>query len=618
MEKLKSELKTLNLKICGEEDRIRGDKISIAPLEISKQARGFEKLEEIGHHHRREDVVKIFSSKPGRTVSYKKIFKVAGRRAGKNAETRTSTKEAKSQYINFHSNLVFISGHAGIGKSTLSKEIVKKMLEDNKPLYGAEFVFFIRFRDLDYTTTTYDLLQFLTTTSKLISDISNDEERRKIVQHLAYIEHVYIVMDGFDEADIDLQLQHLTCDETSTTTAEVFIFNLLSGHILPKSKKIVTSRPRQLLHLPDNFSSSFFLNLLGLSEKGQEQICSDICQNDLGRKAEILEDINSRPDLKSLCYVPINCIMVMMSFFLISSTKKKNLHTFSDILINVLQEWFLKKLKGEFQTKEISALAYKGFQSGQYLFKKFDLKTAKINLENTTAFLANNLKFQLLQGKAVTFFCHLIWQEFFVAVKLRLYSRTSEFKTIYPELGSDKYEVVTRCLFGLCKKNTLTELLGCIENENFNTESDLDESKKLLEEFAIKKLRKHRDSKKLITNYFRYILPVFGWLREMEDDEFTKQAVDLLRDEFSISDGDQILPSDIFCINYALRFREKCLSLHVKNPKLVGNCLRYFLDEFHSTLLQNPNIRVSLQSHKLNTNSQNNVVSRVGKISILA
>ena len=593
MEKLKSKLKTLNLEICGEEDRIRGDKISIAPLEISKQPQDFEKLEEIGHHHRRKDVVKIFSSKPGRTVSRKNIFKVARRRAERNAKRRTTTQEAESRYINFHSNLVFISGHAGIGKSTLSKELVKKMLKDNKPLYGAEFVFFIRFRDLDYTTT-YDLLKFLTTTSKLMSDIS-DEERRKVVQHLVCIEHVYIVMDGFDESSIDLQQQHPTCDETSITTAEVFIFNLLSGYILPKSKKIVTSRPRQLLNLPDNFSSSFFLNLLGLSEKGQEQICSDICQNNLARRAEILEDINSRPDLKSLCYVPINCIMVMMSFFFISSAKKKYLHTFSDVLISVLQEWFLKKLKGEFQTKEISVLAYKGFQSGQYLFKKFDLNN--INFLNTTAFLANNLTFQLLEGKAVTFFCHLIWQEFFVAVKLRLYSSTSEFKSIYPELGSDKYEIVTRCLFGLCKKNTLTELLGCIDNKKIHTESDLEECKKLLEKFAIEKLQKHRDSKRLTTNYFRSILPVFGWLRELEDDKFTKQAVDLLRDEIFISDGDQILPSDIFCINYALRFREKCLSLYVKNPKLVGNCLRYFFDELHTTLLQNPNIRVSLQSH---------------------
>ena len=589
---MKIKLRESTLEICGEADRIRGDKISIAPLEISHQARDLEKLEKIGHHHRRNDIVKIFSSKSGRKVTYNKIFKAARRNALNKAD-RCTTKEAKSKCIDLQSNLVFISGHAGIGKSTLAKVLAEKMLDSTAPLYQAQFVFFIRFRELDYTAKL-DLLNFLTTTTLSISDIP-DKDRKRIVQHLGSMENVYIVMDGFDEANIDLKQHHRKCDASSITTAEVFIYNLLSGIILPQSKKIVTSRPRQLLNLPDQFSSSLFLNLLGLNDEGQEQICSDICQHDSNKKNEILEDISSRLDLKSLCYVPMNCIMVMMSFFSTSSSKKENLHTLSDILINALQEWFVKKLKGEFQTKEISVMAYNGFQSGQFSFKECDLKAAKLNFENTTAFFTNNFKFQLLEGKAVTFFCHLIWQEFFVALKLILYSNTIEFKRIFSELGKDKYEVVTRFLFGLCKEYSLTELLGFIKIEDLNTDSDREEFKKMLKKLAKKKLEKHHDSKKLTTNYFSSILPVFCWLREMGDDEFTRQASDRLRDEIHISDGDTILPSDISCINYALRFREKCLSLKVKNPKLIGNCSSYFFNELHSTLLLNPSIQVSLQ-----------------------
>ena len=145
--------------------------------------------------------------------------------------------------------MVLISGQAEIGKSILSKLLVEKMLDPDVRLYQAEFVFFIRFRDLNYHQN-YDL-EFLTNSAPFISSITS-ADRIKIIQHLEASDNVYIVMDGLDEADIDPKMNSPDINAASHTTAVTFIHHLLSGRILGKAKKLVTSSPRQLMQLPDD------------------------------------------------------------------------------------------------------------------------------------------------------------------------------------------------------------------------------------------------------------------------------------------------------------------------------------------------------------------------------
>ena len=598
----KRDLANHALEICGERDRIRGDKINIAPLQISTRARDMEQLDRSGHFHYREDVVRIYSDKPSDVIPFEEIFKVAKRKAVQSAKG-CRTEQAKAKHILRYGNVVLVSGQAGIGKSTLSKLLVEKMLDPNDPLYQAEFVFFIRFRDL-YYQHNYDLLEFLTNSATFISSISS-EDRTKIIQHLEASDNVCIVMDGLDEAGIDLKMDYPNVNVDSHTTAATFIHHLFCGRLLGKAKKLVTSRPRQLMHLPDDYSSNLYLNLLGLNDEGQSQICSDLCHDEPNKRDRILSCINSRPDLKSLCYVPITCIMVVMSF---SSTEtlKRNVDTLTAILVYVLENWFVKKIKKSkknsgLQINKIAILAYEGFLENRFYFREHHLRNENINFENTTAFLFNNIKFELLQGKAVTYFAHLMLQEFFVAVKLRLYSNKEEFQTIVPQLESDKFEMVARFLFGLCNKQTLDELIDCVEDEELNSEADRDECEEMLKKFIIEKLQRHRDAtidpyedegdQDEEDPYYRSVVPVMGWLREMGNINFTKQAAGWLRDEIQINSG--ILPGDVPSVNHILRCRNPDLALEVNSPNFVGGCLNYFFKELHETLDKNLNIQVS-------------------------
>ena len=585
VQSLKRNLATQALKICGEKDRIRGDKINVAPLQISTRARDMKQLDRSGHFHYRKDVVEVYSKKSSDVIPYDQMFEVAKEKAAQSAEG-CCTEEAKAEHILKYRTVVLISGQAGIGKSTLSKLLVEKMLDPHVRLYQAEFVFFIRFRDLDYQRNS-DLLEFLTNFAPFISSITN-EDRTKIIQHLEASDNVYIVMDGLDEADIDLKMNYPTINAASHTTPANFIHHLLSGRLLGKAKKLVTSRPRQLMQLSDEYSSNLYLNLLGLNDEGQSQICSDLCRDDPAERDRILSCINSRPDLKSLCYVPITCIMVMMSFYRTDSDKR-NLDTLTVILVNALENWFLKKLKGKFQIKNIANLAYKGFLENRYYFREHHLRNEDINFKNTTAFFFNNIKFELLQGKAVTYFAHLMWQEFFVAVKLRLFSNKKDILEIVSKLKSDKFEMVARFLFGLCNKQTLDELLDCVEDEELNTEADRDECEEILKKFIIKKLGRRPVAEN--NRYYRSIVPVMGWLHEMGNINFTKQAAGWLRDDIEIKG--EILPGDIPTVNHILRCRDTGLALEVTRPKFVGSCRNYFFKELHETLEQNPYIQVS-------------------------
>jgi len=591
--RLTDSLKNRAMEICGEEDRFRGDKIAIAPLQISTELPSVEKAKLSGHGHRREDIASYFRKEPQGNVLYTQLFEEVKRRVEGIPDKNCSTVEAEKRFLVRHGNLVVISGQPGIGKSTLTKHMVEKMWKSS--LNNPDIVFFIRFRDVDYTSET-DLLQFL---APFVTDIPAKEDRIKIMKKIVESDRVFIIMDGLDEATIDPKMNQPESYQIETiATAERFIQNLIAGNILPHSKKLITSRPYRLSQLPKEFHPKVLFTIQGLDEIAFAQICSSICNNDTARCDKIITHLQNHPDLKSYCHTPVICIMVMESLNkmfaiaensnvedakFIDSSQMKNVDTLTSIFVFVLTGWLLEKLErtGKFQIKNISSLASKGFKKDQFYFREFDLKHAGVNFYNTTAFLN-----AILKGTKIMYFVHLMWQEFLVAVNLRLYTNKEQFVEVLSTLDSAKFEIVSRFLFGLCNEQNMYDLLDHVENLDLNSENDREECEEMLKQFAIEKLRNAQEP------YFETILPILGWVREFGDEELTKQAASCLKDEISI-DTNQI-PSDIPSVNHVLRARETHLALIVLEPYIVGNYLQYFIKELHKTLTLKPNIQVML------------------------
>jgi len=183
-----------------------------------------------------------------------------------------------------------------------------------------------------------------------------------------------------------------------------------------------------------------------------------------------------------------------------------------------------------------------------------------------------------------------MWQEFFVAIKLRLFTSKEEFISILSKLESDKFEVVTKFLCGLCNDDTLDKLLDCVDIEDLNTKTDRQECKEMLKQIIIEKLQSVCEVENI--DYFDAILPISGWILEMGDDDFTRQAASCLKNNV-IFEKTQIVPSDIPSIAHLLRARESEMSVIVDDPTFVGNCYQYFFKELHNILTQNFNIQVS-------------------------
>ena len=618
------------MEICGEEDRFRGEKIKIAPLQISTDLPNVEKAKLLGHGHQREDLAMLFRKEPRGNVFYDQLFQAVKSRV-EEIPMKGSTPEAEKKFVLRHGNLVIISGQPGIGKSTLTKRLIEEMWTSS--LYDPDIVFFIRFRDVDYDKNT-DLLGFLAPT---FTEVSNNNDRNAICKNIEKSDNVYIIMDGLDEASIDPNMnQPQLYSIDAISNAAGFIQNLIAGNILPQSKKMITSRPYRFAQLPRDFQPKVLFTIQGLDEAGLKQICSNICAGEEACYNKILGHLESHPDLRSYCHTPVLCIMVMESLkkmylaaiknskdqtehlgtaqamdlyqednqgYAVDYSKKKeatdqsqsfsrvNVDKLTAIFVCVLNDWILEKLTrtAKFQIKEISDLAFEGFLSDQFYFREFDLKMAGIDFSNNTTFLNT-----ILKGTKVMYFVHLLWQEFLVAVNMKLYMSKQTFKDNLSKLGSEKFEAVTRFLFGLCNKNTLSDLLDYVEIEKLNIKSDREESEKLLKQLAIEKLQSYRDAEideTSLDSYYFDTFRILRWAWEMGDDDFTKKAASLLRNKIQIFHH-LVLSRDILCFNRVLRARDIEMTLEITLPDFVGDCCQYFFRELHQTLKQNPKIQV--------------------------
>ena len=585
MERVKKIQKKLLNEMCGEEDTIRRD-IEIAPLQLSAESRDFKRLDRTGHFHRRKEIVGIYTESPSKLISHSQLFVEAEKDASSRAKSLYN-EAATSKHLLVHSNRVFISGQAGIGKTTLSKVLVQEMLDPEVQHFQAEYVFYIRFRDVNYEDKS-DLLELLTLNDLFISEIS-EKDKKKILKNLNECQSVYLVMDGLDEADIVPKSKYPKLNMYSKAKAAAFINRLLFGDLLPNAKIIVLSRPRQLAHLSNDLlpATYFVVNLLGLSEDGQQQICHNLCCKEPLQEEKILDYLNSRPDLKSYCYVPINAIVTMRIFKETTQDRWKTLDSLTTILVTALNIWFLQKLD-HFQAKEIAEMAYEGFSQDRYYFKQGHLNLAGVDIKNLMTFMTN-VKFFLLDGKELIFyFAHLMWQELFVAIKLSLYTNAEKFANIVSKFNEDKYEVVLKFLFGLSNECTLTELFGHVDPKTLNSLDDRKKSRVILQKIAIDKL------KDLVSkpDSFASIIQVFAWIYEMRDDDFTEHAAGCLTNVFSI-DKAQVLPTDVPCFNYVLRHRKTPIFLEVIDPLFIGNSFQYFIKELSITLTTYPNNQVS-------------------------
>ena len=619
-DQLKQSLKNFAIRNCAVEKFFCVERpIKLVPLQMTQQK--VESADNWGHFHTRDEIAESISKNPVSDILVEELFTKSKEHA--KAIFQTSSQETQENNDFEYGNVVGLIGQAGIGKTTLSKSIYAKVA--NKGLFGAEYVFYMQFRYIDYQKKT-DLLSFLTMNLPVPLEWIDDKKRRTtVLTELAKSKQIVMIFDGLDEAILDPSVPYAGPSSLfDTVNPEIFIKQLLQGSLFPWAKSIFTSRPRQLLELHKQLRPHFIVNITGLDTEAQSLICKDIC----GRNAEkIFDYLIHHPQISCYCFVPASCILIMHSmdyFHLINSERQSSLpflYSMTGVLAIAIG-LFMKSSHARrvnVSLKKLSKLAWKGFKVRKFYFTKKDLDEVGLSKEMLSFFFSTTVAKSTNHGvisylcgdpEKFSYFVHLIVQEFFAALKLILFTSSLNFQKLFLgffldslletepiyDLRDSSWEVVAKFLFGLCNSfniKILKEMFSSIATDCFglfpSIALDLKRKSQTLQKFA---LNVFPDNYRTTRDMFANVLRICSWAYELHDDGFATAIADKLSSNLVVIG--RFLPNDVAPLHYVLQHRRYPLFLDTTpfDTLFIGDSLDLFLKEITKEDVF-PNISVS-------------------------
>ena len=571
-EQFKSWLKKETKKLCSYSN-LPGVKepVKIVPLQLSSSVHHWSNDFATGHYHHRKEVSEMLNSPIVGNVQSENFFKESKKYAEHSAESKQfEFQEAKEEYINQVGNFVGIAGEAGMGKTTLTKQLLQQALDKDKPLYNAEYVFYVPFRNLNYKKET-SFLHFLAPSSLPSKFTNNHKMMNMLLDELNDCDNVCLIMDGFDEADLNFDS---TCeskvDVHDNALAEHFIRNLLLGKIFTKAKKIISSRPRQLYEINKKFRPNFMVNIVGLDLAAQKLICGNVCKE---KQKEVFSFIQNHPDLSCICCIPFNCIMICLCVKTILEQTEiegpqtlRLLNSLTCILTIVYCRFMHSEhVRENLVPENLATLAWNGLINKKLCFDEKDLSNAGLKDAKMNTYLVTLLRkddLPLLEGLETkfTFFSHLIVQEFYSALKILCFMSFDDFLQLFDKydiIFGNEFEIVSKFLFGLLNKETFKYLKksGSISCDYPLKQVDA------LKEMLLQE----------VVNWCPFFLKICHLVYEMRDDKFREEIAEKMDSQLSITG--ELLPTDVVVLCYVLQARKSSLVLILETSPWFNNDL---------------------------------------------
>ena len=579
--------------------------------------------DETGHQHTRKEIIDR-SKKSIISILAKDFFQRSQQHIRDTPDYKNArTKEAKEKILEENGNIVGVIGQAGVGKSTLLKDLFFRNVAGER-LYKADFVFHVKLRDF-FDKIKINLFQFLMekTEYNYFEWMKNSLVRKGILKLLSESKSVCILLDGLDEAGIDVihlkKQSKIDFDINGVDSPEHFILGLLSGQILPKAKKIITSRPGQMLDLPEIYKPKFMLNIFGIKQEDIKEICRDICGCEYA--SQVLSRIESQPDLLSYCLVPINCVLIVNCFNRLKEEKNQKFSPKSITDIFVLNFFYFSIIENERENckkfdiksftdlEKISKLAWNGIKNQKLYFDEKDLIAAGLNETDISSFTIackrsneeNRIAILENATKKCVYFSHLLLQEFFAAVFCLFFMEFSEFEATFCDsnqinLGDNRFEMISTFMFGLFNLETI-KILKKIYPNIFRITKHM----KRLTDFATGSVSTISEAAEGWTNNLTF-LRVCRWAYETQSLQFGEKLAESFPLNFDIFFVDDLLASDILPLCYVIKARQKMLKLRIFAQSSSINAiknLQLFCKEMECILKNSSYIKVTYSYPKL-------------------
>lgn len=232
---------------------------------------------------------------------------------------------------------VLVEGAPGIGKTAFSLTVCKEWARGNV-FQSFKAVIYWSLQDLDVAKVT-------SVDDLFVHD--SDEVRSEVIREV-YKQGgrgVLFVLDGWDELP-----------KSIANKRRSFLIELVKGSRLPLASVIVTSRPVQSQNLLQR-SIHRSVEILGFSRANIREYISVCFQSNPSLAEKLLTQLSARPDLESICYIPMNCAIVCYVF----SRKQQLPSTLTEFYSFLVQNCLLRNIQlredGSDEVMEIRDLA---------------------------------------------------------------------------------------------------------------------------------------------------------------------------------------------------------------------------------------------------------------------
>ncbi|XP_061434558.1 NACHT, LRR and PYD domains-containing protein 12-like [Lethenteron reissneri] len=387
--------------------------------------------------------------------------------------------------------LVAVVGVPGIGKSTLSKLVVYRLVTDGN-IFDRRFkvVIYIPFREMS-DIGEVSLAELLRTLNPSLGEMANYVFEKP--------EEVLFVMDGLDEFGRHLDFSKACNDPRERTNLEALIAGLVTGKLLAGSSVLITTRPIAMEKL-DAVRVDRSVEITGFSvEERKSFFCKFYKDPILGERAYQLLEKNAT--LSDLCYNPSFC---HMSAITIGDLIKRPgnsefaLRSTTDLFTRYLFVLIKHHTGDSTETSKIiaslSKMALEGVHDNMQIFTRAHLQKFEVTIaEGSSTFINKVFRWDGIRRDTLYSFSHLTIQEYLAALAVYLEQPKRGFfapvsELIWPSKHSvarvikaieddkdGRYDVFQRFLCGLATDAPWKILDGIVDPPSVESQTAINE-----------------------------------------------------------------------------------------------------------------------------------------------